>query len=124
MIESRVLGGGRASTGEVQQAVRMTMGELQRGGYMRHYEFTWGASPGLEPTPQQLQQQIMQQASSQAAGTDSQAASSRPAATPETFQVPWQTHAHVQHVLCRTRPAAEACIMEQSSLASQGTCKT
>ncbi|KAK9866449.1 hypothetical protein WJX84_012457 [Apatococcus fuscideae] len=86
--QSASRGGGRAGPGDVQQALRMTLDPLQRGGYFRSYQLTWGPSPGLsDPTPQQLQQQLMQQAGSDAPIAPDQAASSPEASTSETFQV-------------------------------------
>ncbi len=85
--DSSVPGGGRATVGDVQQAVRMTMDKLKGGGYMRNYQFSWGASPGLEPSPQQLQQQLMQQASADSSDAPAQSAPAQPNGQPETFQV-------------------------------------
>lgn len=80
-------GGGRASHGDVQQAMRMALDNLRNGGYMRGYQLTWGPSPGLEPTPEQLQQQVMQQASRESSPESGGSAPPSASSAPETFQV-------------------------------------
>ncbi|KAK9836920.1 hypothetical protein WJX74_011061 [Apatococcus lobatus] len=85
--EAASRGGGRAPPGELQQAVRMTMDNLRNGGYMHGYQLTWGPSPGLEPTPQQLQQQVMQQASSESSPEPEPPVLLPQSSSSETFQV-------------------------------------